>query len=84
MRHLRLTGVAKAYGATLALRSASLDVVGGEVHALMGENGAGKSTLIRCLAGLERVDAGQITLDGAALRLSGPAEAAAAGFRFLH
>jgi ribose transport system ATP-binding protein len=84
VRHLSLTGITKAYGATLALRSASLSVRGGEVHALMGENGAGKSTLIRILAGLERADAGAITLDGASLRLTGPAEAAAAGFRFLH
>jgi ribose transport system ATP-binding protein len=84
VHHLNLAGLAKAYGATLALRSATLALHGGEVHALMGENGAGKSTLIRILAGLERADAGQITLDDAALRLAGPADAAAAGFRFLH
>lgn len=84
LRHLGLTGVAKAYGATLALRSASLDLRGGEVHALMGENGAGKSTLIRILAGLERADAGRVELDGVPLRLAGPDDAAAAGFRFLH
>ena len=68
----------------MALRSASLSLQGGEVHALMGENGAGKSTLIRLLAGLEPADAGQITMDGASLRLTGPADAAAAGLRFLH
>ncbi len=84
MRHLVLEGVAKAYGATLALRSASVSLQGGEIHALMGENGAGKSTLIRVLAGLERADAGQLTLDGVALRLTGPQDAAAAGLRFLH
>ena len=79
-----MTGVAKAYGATQALRSCALDLRGGEVHALMGENGAGKSTTIRLLAGLERADAGEITLDGAPLVLRSPADAAAAGFRFLH
>ena len=63
MRRLVLTGVAKAYGATRALRSCALDLRGGEVHALMGENGAGKSTTIRLLAGLERADTGEITLD---------------------
>ncbi|WP_309667962.1 ATP-binding cassette domain-containing protein, partial [Tabrizicola sp.] len=84
MQHLNLTYVAKAYGATRALVSASLSLRSGEVHALMGENGAGKSTLIRLLAGLERADAGAITLNGAALRLTGPQDAAAAGFRFLH
>lgn len=84
MRHLVLTDVAKAYGPTLALRGVSLDLRGGEVHALMGENGAGKSTLIRLLAGLERADAGGVTLDAAPLRLTGPKAATAAGFRFLH
>ncbi|WP_431299523.1 sugar ABC transporter ATP-binding protein [Tabrizicola sp. BL-A-41-H6] len=84
MRHLLLTGVAKAYGPTLALRGVSLALRGGEVHALMGENGAGKSTLIRVLAGLERADAGEVVLDGAPLRLTGPEVATAAGFRFLH
>ena len=84
MRHLVLTDVAKAYGPTLALRGVSLDLRGGEVHALMGENGAGKSTLIRLLAGLERADAGGVTLDAAPLRLTGPEAATAAGFRFLH
>ncbi len=84
MRHLVLTDVAKAYGATQALMSASLTLRGGEVHALMGENGAGKSTTIRILAGLERADAGSILLDGAPLRLLGPGDAMAAGFRFLH
>jgi ABC-type sugar transport system ATPase subunit len=84
MRHLSLSGVTKAYGPTLALRGVALDLRGGEVHALMGENGAGKSTLIRILAGLERADAGEVSLDGTALRLTGPEDATAAGFRFLH
>ncbi len=42
---LDATDVAKHYGAVVALRSASLAVRPGEVHALMGANGAGKSTL---------------------------------------
>ncbi len=84
MRHLTLTGVSKSYGGARALDGVSLDLAGGEVHALMGENGAGKSTLIRILAGLERADGGSVTLDGQALPLGSPAAAQAAGFRFLH
>ena len=54
---LEATGVAKHYGAVAALRSASLAVRPGEVHALMGANGAGKSTLVKILTGAVRPDA---------------------------
>ena len=84
MPQLSLTGLVKAYGAARALNGASLDLRGGEVHALMGENGAGKSTLIKVLAGLVRPDCGQITAGGAPVRLGSPAEAAGLGLRFLH
>lgn len=84
MRQLSISGLTKAYGSAQALAGAALDLRGGEVHALMGENGAGKSTLIRILAGLERADAGVITLDGAPVRLGSPADAETAGLRFLH
>ncbi len=84
MPQLVLSGLVKTFGQTRALSGAALSLQGGEVLALMGENGAGKSTLIRILAGLEVPDAGTITLDGAPLRLTSPAEAETAGLRFLH
>lgn len=84
MPQLALQDVVKTYGQTRALDGAALSLRSGEVHALMGENGAGKSTLIRILAGLEVPDEGRITLDGAALALTSPARAEAAGLRFLH
>ena len=52
---LNATDIAKHYGAVVALRSASLAVRPGEVHALMGANGAGKSTLVKVLTGGVRV-----------------------------
>ena len=54
---LEATGVSKTYGAVVALKSASLAVRPGEVHALMGANGAGKSTLVKILTGAVRPDA---------------------------
>lgn len=84
MPSLVVSGLVKSYGPARALNGAALDLRGGEVHALMGENGAGKSTLIRILAGLERADAGTITLNGVNARIRTPADAQAAGFRFLH
>ena len=65
---LEATGVAKRYGAVAALRSASLAVRPGEVHALMGANGAGKSTLVKILTGAVRPDAGTIVGSWPAVR----------------
>ena len=62
---LEATGVSKTYGAVVALKSASLAVRPGEVHALMGANGAGKSTLVKILTGAVRPDGGTIAVRGA-------------------
>ncbi len=47
-----------------ALRNATLDLYSSEVHGLLGENGAGKSTLLKTLAGVHRLDYGEITFKG--------------------
>jgi ribose transport system ATP-binding protein len=61
---LRLTGIHKAFGATRALKSVSLEIAPGEVHALIGENGAGKSTLMKILSGAHAADGGAMELAG--------------------
>lgn len=76
---LDASGVAKSYGAVAALRNASLSVLPGEVHALMGANGAGKSTLVKILTGAVRPTAGRILIRGQARSVSSPAEARRAG-----
>jgi ribose transport system ATP-binding protein len=76
---LEATGVAKTYGAVVALRSASLAVRPGEVHALMGANGAGKSTLVKILTGAVRPDAGTITVRGRPRVVHSPADARRGG-----
>ena len=76
---LAVHDVAKRFGSVVALRSASLTVVRGEVHALMGANGAGKSTLVKILTGAVRPDAGTIAVHGRERVVHSPAEARRGG-----
>ncbi|HSS36288.1 MAG TPA: sugar ABC transporter ATP-binding protein [Patescibacteria group bacterium] len=76
---LEATNVSKTYGAVVALKSASLAVRPGEVHALMGANGAGKSTLVKVLTGAVRPDGGTIAVHGRERTAHSPAEARRGG-----
>jgi sulfonate transport system ATP-binding protein len=60
----RIRGLRKAYGAHLVFDGLDLDVARGERVAVLGASGCGKSTLLRCIAGLERSDAGTIATTG--------------------
>ncbi len=84
MNTLSLKGVSRRFGAVQALDAVDLTVTSGNVHALMGENGAGKSTLIHLLAGLDRPDGGQMTLNGTPIATGSPSAVRAAGLRFIH
>jgi ribose transport system ATP-binding protein len=72
---LDATDVSKAFGAVIALKSASLAVRPGEVHALLGANGAGKSTFVKILTGAVRPDSGRILIRGRERRAHSPGEA---------
>jgi D-methionine transport system ATP-binding protein len=61
---IRLDGVGKKFGGAAALTDVSLDIARGEVFGIIGRSGAGKSTLVRLLNGLERPDAGTVSVDG--------------------
>jgi len=64
---IELSQVGKRFGAFEALRDISLTVAKGERIVICGPSGSGKSTLIRCVNGLERHDAGDISVDGVRL-----------------
>src|SRR6202048_4758706 len=69
---LRLSGIAKRYGETLANDRIDLEVRPGEIHALLGENGAGKSTLVKIIYGVVKADAGEISWQGRPVDIASP------------
>jgi len=62
---VKVAGLAKAFGATQALRHCTYELNAGEVHALVGENGSGKSTCAKILSGVHAPDGGEVELFGA-------------------
>ncbi len=61
---LRLSGVKKSFGTLMANDNIDLDLMPGEVHAVLGENGAGKSTLMNIVFGALAPDEGTLEVDG--------------------
>ncbi len=72
---LKMSGISKSFGATRALRDVSLEVMPGEVLALVGENGAGKSTLMKVLSGAHQPDSGEMNVDGVDYKPKNPLDA---------
>ena len=81
---LRLTDVVKTFPGVIALGGVSLEVVEGEVHALLGENGAGKSTLMAVAAGALTPNTGSIEIGGQLLDEPTPARAQALGLSVVY
>ncbi|MEU8782485.1 sugar ABC transporter ATP-binding protein [Streptomyces sp. NPDC048637] len=77
---VRIRGLSKRFGGTLALDAVDLDIHSGSILALLGPNGAGKSTLIKVLAGVHHADEGEVTVAGHPLGT----EAAARTMSFIH
>ncbi|MFF1339431.1 sugar ABC transporter ATP-binding protein [Streptomyces sp. NPDC058290] len=77
---VRIRGLGKRFGGTVALDGVGLDVHRGSVLALLGPNGAGKSTLIKVLAGVHRADTGEVTVAGHPLG----SDAARRAMSFIH
>src|SRR5450759_464926 len=72
---LSVRGMKKRFLGVPALVDGSLELHRGDIHALCGGNGAGKSTLLNILMGFLQPDAGEICIDGAPVRFSGPIDA---------
>lgn len=81
---LQANNISKQFPGTLALDNAQLELLPGEIHAVMGENGAGKSTLMKILSGVYTADAGEIYLDGHLVSPSNPREALMLGIGIVH
>src|SRR5918998_2620514 len=81
---LEMRGITKSFFGVPVLDAVDLDVVPGEVHAVVGENGAGKSTLMKILVGAYQPDEGSILLEGEEVRFSHPRQAQERGVSIIY
>ncbi|MCX6078953.1 MAG: ABC transporter ATP-binding protein [Chloroflexi bacterium] len=81
---LDLRGITKRFPGVLANDHISIDLMRGEIHALLGENGAGKTTLMNILYGLYKPDEGEIFVKGKKLTIGTPNDAIRAGVGMVH
>ncbi len=81
---LSMRGIGKRFPGVIALDNVSLDIGAGEVVALCGENGAGKSTLMKILGGVYQPDAGEILMDGVAVKINNVTDSMKLRVAFIH
>ncbi len=81
---LQARGLVKLYGKVTALAGADLDLLPGEILAVIGDNGAGKSSLIKALSGALVPDEGQLFVDGKGVCFNTPIDARNAGIETVH
>ena len=74
MADVVLSGLTKSYGATRALSDMTMTIADGSFVVLLGPTGAGKTTTLRLIAGLDRPDAGDISIDGRSVLSDTPAQ----------
>jgi D-xylose transport system ATP-binding protein len=81
---LEITKLNKSFGPVHVLHDVDFKVYPGEVTALVGDNGAGKSTLVKCIAGINGYDSGQITFEGKHVVLDDPRVPTRLGIEFVY
>jgi L-cystine transport system ATP-binding protein len=69
---IKIRGMHKAFGDKKVLRGIDIDIMDGEVVAIIGPSGSGKTTLLRCMNFLEHADAGEIAIDDDIVNLGRP------------
>jgi D-xylose transport system ATP-binding protein len=81
---LEVRGLNKSFGPVHVLHDVDLTVYPGQVTALVGDNGAGKSTLVKCIAGINQIDSGEVLFDGQPVSITDPRDAAKLGIEFVY
>jgi inositol transport system ATP-binding protein len=81
---LRMRLIRKRFPGVQALDNAGLEMLPGEIHALLGENGAGKSTLIKILSGAQQPDSGTIEFGGQTVVMVSPHDAQRRGIATIY
>ena len=81
---IRLDGIIKVFGSTVANNSISLSIMENEVLCLLGENGSGKTTLMNILFGIVHQDCGDVVIRGAKVDIASPKDAYDYGIGMVH
>src|SRR5262245_47507487 len=74
MANIQIKGLTKRFGSVVAVRDLQLDIADREFMVLLGPSGAGKTTTLRCVAGVETIDDGEVLFDGRRMNGVSPAE----------
>jgi D-xylose transport system ATP-binding protein len=81
---LEIRQLNKRFGPVHVLHDVDLTVYRGEVTAVVGDNGAGKSTLVKCIAGINSIDSGEIRFEGHPVTIADPRDATRLGIEFVY
>ena len=81
---LEISRLNKSFGPVHVLHDVDFQVYPGEVAALVGDNGAGKSTLVKCIAGINSIDSGEVRFEGRPVHIDDPRVATGLGIEFVY